>query len=69
MSLERNPTIDFRAMNRAEPEALDYTIQPDDALAGYVRDHLPNAKTRKELQSQLDDNEHEIIRTMMEMMA
>ena len=57
---ERQPTVDFRAMHRATSEALDYTIQPDDALAGYVRDHLPNARARKDLQSQLDDNEHEI---------
>jgi len=59
---ERQPIVDFRAMNCATPEALDYTIQPDDALAGYVRDHLPNAKARKDLQSQLDDNEHAIRR-------
>jgi len=59
---ERQPTVDFRAMNHAMPEALDYTIQPNDALAGYVRDHLPNARARKDLQSQLDDNEHEISR-------
>jgi len=66
---ERQPHIDFRALNRVMPEALDYTIQPDDALTAYIADRLPNAKARKDLQSQLDDNEHEIIRTMMGMMA
>lgn len=64
---ERQPTVDFRALNRAAPEALDYTIQPDDALAGYVRDRLPNAKARKELQAQLDDNEHVILRWIGEL--
>ena len=57
---ERQPTLDFRAMNRTVPDALDYTIQPDDALTAYIADRLPNARARKDLQSQLDDNEHEI---------
>lgn len=59
---ERQPSVDFRAMHRTVPETLDYTIQPDDALAAYIADHLPNAKVRKDLQSQLDDNEHQILR-------
>ena len=44
--IERQPTVDFRAMNHAAPEALDYTIQPDDALTAYIADRLPNAKAR-----------------------
>jgi len=62
---ERQPTVDFRALNRVAPEALDYTIQPDDALTAYIADRLPNAKARKDLQSQLDDNEHEISRYLL----
>jgi len=60
MTIERNPVIDFRAMDRIAPESLDFSIQPDDSLAGYIRDQLPNAKSRKDLQSQIEDNEHAI---------
>lgn len=62
MTIERNPVIDFRAMDRIAPESLDFSIQPDDSLAAYIKDRLPNAKARKDLQSQLDDNEHAISR-------
>jgi len=59
---ERQPHIDFRAMNTVAPDSLDFTIQPDDSLVAYIADRLPNAKARKDLQSQLDDNEHQILR-------
>lgn len=59
---ERNPVIDFRAMHKTAPESFDFSIAPDDSLAAYVRDRLPNARARNDLQSQLDDNEHAIRR-------
>lgn len=60
MSIERNPVIDFRAMHTTAFDALEFTIQPDDSLADYIRKHQPNAVSQK----QLDDNEHQILRWM-----
>jgi len=55
--------IDFRAHDLARPA----DIQPPDAeLIARIRDNLPNAKARKDLQAQLDDNEHAIRRFIEE---
>jgi hypothetical protein len=66
---ERQPFIDFRRSFLPIPERLpdlDFTIQSNDPLASYIADRLPNAKARKELQAQLDDNEHQILRCIGE---